>query len=538
MLNKLNSLLVGLLVSICVLTLCADDTSPQIKMPVRGICAHRGASNTHPENTLAAFREAVRLGAQMIELDVALSQDAQLVLMHDATVDRTTNGKGRVSELTLAELQELDAGSWKGDRFKNERVPTLDEVLAIMPENIWLNVHLKGGIELAEQVAQRIVANGRLNQTFLACGVEATLAAKRVEPKIKICNMERQSNRWQYVNETIEGKADFIQLLGGDSVDPAHTKQLTAHGIRINYCCANDGDKIRRLFEAGVEFPLVDDLEPMLKVADQQGIDRLKPVHRSRLQHPGLITPLSTLVEQHKLHQGRATQGMALTPEHHFTCTAHSIFCYDTSWKLIKEKPIRIEGVNHIGAIDHHDGFLWLGLLHGPENGQYDPKLDRSIIAKVRASDLVVVKTWDITQDVTWIDPVCFDGTYLWVGDLSDLGIHCYRFDGDQIVRDGIFRYPPSMHFSQGIRVVGRKLYTIHTFGDLDGLFEFNIPQKLNDDIQQPFCVWKILETHMHLEGFDFVPGSPNQIWHAQGNQVDRYELAELVLNSEGRGEE
>ena len=78
-------------------------------MPSRGICAHRGASDTHPENTLAAFREAIQLGAHMIEFDVALSKDGQLVLMHDTTVDRTTDGDGPVSELTLAELKKLDA---------------------------------------------------------------------------------------------------------------------------------------------------------------------------------------------------------------------------------------------------------------------------------------------------------------------------------------------------------------------------------------------------------------------------------------------
>jgi glycerophosphoryl diester phosphodiesterase len=88
------------------------------QMPTRGICAHRGVSDSHPENTIAAFREAIRLGTQMIELDVALSSDGKLVLMHDYTVDRTTDGSGRVEELMLADLKQLDAGSWKGSRFK------------------------------------------------------------------------------------------------------------------------------------------------------------------------------------------------------------------------------------------------------------------------------------------------------------------------------------------------------------------------------------------------------------------------------------
>ncbi|MCA9212215.1 MAG: hypothetical protein KDB27_04045 [Planctomycetales bacterium] len=152
-------------------------------MPTRGICAHRGASDTHPENTLAAFHEAVRLGAHMIEFDVALSKDGKLVLTHDTTVDRTTNGKGPISQLTLEELKSLDAGSWKGDRFKGQRIPTLDEALTVMPDNIWLNVHLKGDAKLAEKVSKYIVAHDRLHQAFLACSAEAARAAKRVDPR-------------------------------------------------------------------------------------------------------------------------------------------------------------------------------------------------------------------------------------------------------------------------------------------------------------------------------------------------------------------
>ena len=88
------------------------------------VCAHRGASDTHPENTIEAFREAIRLGAQMIEFDVALSRDGKLVLMHDSTVDRTTNGKGPVSQLTLEELKKLDAGVYKAKHFAGATVPT------------------------------------------------------------------------------------------------------------------------------------------------------------------------------------------------------------------------------------------------------------------------------------------------------------------------------------------------------------------------------------------------------------------------------
>lgn len=93
------------------------------------IIAHRGASGNAPENTLAAIDLALRQKADMIEIDIFLSKDNQLVVMHDQRVDRTTNGQGNVEELTLAELKKLDAGSWFSDKFTGEKIPTLAEVL-------------------------------------------------------------------------------------------------------------------------------------------------------------------------------------------------------------------------------------------------------------------------------------------------------------------------------------------------------------------------------------------------------------------------
>ena len=256
---------------------CAAIRRGHVPMPMRGVCAHRGASDTHPENTIAAFREAIRLGAQMIEFDLATTKDGKLVLMHDRTIDRTTNGKGRPEDWLLADLKKLDAGSWKNSRFAGERIPTLEEALDFMPRNIWLNVHLKGGAELAEKSARLIASKNRLHQAFLACRADAATAARATEPRIKICNMERQANTLQYVNETIEAGCEFIQLLGGGQVDPAHTKRLRDHGVRINYFGTNDPATLRKLFESRVEFPLVDRLGEMLKVADKHGIARLKP---------------------------------------------------------------------------------------------------------------------------------------------------------------------------------------------------------------------------------------------------------------------
>jgi glycerophosphoryl diester phosphodiesterase len=140
----------------CALSVAAD----KIVLPTRGICAHRGACVSHPENTLPAFAEAIRLGVHQIEFDVYLTKDNQCVVIHDGSVDRTTNGSGRISELTLAQIRRLDAGSWKDARFAGVKVPTLRETLAMMPVNIWLNVHTRGGLDAGTAVAREIVRQG------------------------------------------------------------------------------------------------------------------------------------------------------------------------------------------------------------------------------------------------------------------------------------------------------------------------------------------------------------------------------------------
>lgn len=110
------------------------------------IIAHRGSKGTHPENTLSAFKEACIVQSDGIELDVQLTKDNHLIVMHDEEVNRTTNGSGLIKELTLAELKELDAGAWFSKCFTGERVPTLVEVLTLLEDLEYtglLNIELK-----------------------------------------------------------------------------------------------------------------------------------------------------------------------------------------------------------------------------------------------------------------------------------------------------------------------------------------------------------------------------------------------------------
>ncbi len=101
--------------------------------PIAG-CGHRGNGIDRPEQTLAAYRRAVELGATFIEFDVRVTKDNQLVVFHDATLERTTNGTGRVIDHTVSELRDLDAGAWFASEFAGERVPMLEDLLAFLQD--------------------------------------------------------------------------------------------------------------------------------------------------------------------------------------------------------------------------------------------------------------------------------------------------------------------------------------------------------------------------------------------------------------------
>ncbi len=107
------------------------------------IAAHRGSSGAAPENTIAAFNRAIADGADMIELDVRLTGDFELVVLHDRSVRRTTGAKGRIKDLTIADLRTFDAGSWFSTEFAGERVPLLRAVIDILPPHVQLNIEVK-----------------------------------------------------------------------------------------------------------------------------------------------------------------------------------------------------------------------------------------------------------------------------------------------------------------------------------------------------------------------------------------------------------
>ncbi|HVK60422.1 MAG TPA: glycerophosphodiester phosphodiesterase family protein [Bdellovibrionales bacterium] len=229
-------------------------------LPARGVFGHRGSALTHPENTLSSLRAAVEMGAHGVEFDVRQTSDGHLVLMHDATVDRTTDGSGKLAKMTLAQIKALDAGSWKHSRFAGERVPTLAEVLEIMPKNIWLDVHVKDDSAVMK-IAQQVIAYGFQDSALIGCDGDNVEPLRKLDPRLKTINMDRAIlNSW-YVTNAIKSGADAVQFVDLLSLPKAKdVAKAKKAGLITNYCCADDTKAIRTLYGRGIDFVLSNDI--------------------------------------------------------------------------------------------------------------------------------------------------------------------------------------------------------------------------------------------------------------------------------------
>jgi glycerophosphoryl diester phosphodiesterase len=117
------------------------------------VVAHRGSSGSAPENTLASFALAIQERVEMIELDVRMTRDFFLVVLHDQDIKRTTNGEGKVWDYSLQELRAFDAGQWFGPKFKGERIPTLRQAMDLLPPGVGLNIEMKTDGEPRARIA-------------------------------------------------------------------------------------------------------------------------------------------------------------------------------------------------------------------------------------------------------------------------------------------------------------------------------------------------------------------------------------------------
>jgi glycerophosphoryl diester phosphodiesterase len=219
------------------------------------VIAHRGASGNAPENTLAAFRKAVALGATFIETDLQLSRDAHFVAIHDATVNRTTNGQGVVHDMTLAELRKLDAGSWFGSEFAGERIPTLEEVLEfskkndvvfyleIKPAGTWGGDHaLIGALRESGEIPRAVV---------ISFDPSIVMSLRKIEPTL----MTGLLYDGQLENPLEKAVAIGARQLAvrGDLVTPAMLTEARKKDLQVVCWTVNHSAHMRMLAAAGVD---------------------------------------------------------------------------------------------------------------------------------------------------------------------------------------------------------------------------------------------------------------------------------------------
>lgn len=211
------------------------------------VIAHRGASADAPENTLAAFALAMEQGADGIELDVQLSADGWPVVMHDFTVDRTTNGQGRVSDLSVDALQALDAGDGQG-------VPTLDDVFEMLGPGILYNIEIKDfslwerGTEAA--VADRVQAYHLENQVLVSSfNPLAVRRSRRHFTRSTPIGLIRSTGWLKYGYLLASGEADHPHY---SLVDAAYMAWARRRGYRVHVWTVDEPSEARRLAALGV----------------------------------------------------------------------------------------------------------------------------------------------------------------------------------------------------------------------------------------------------------------------------------------------
>jgi len=217
------------------------------------VIGHRGSSGNEPENTLKSFTRAVSDGADMVELDVRRTKDGRLAVIHDSEVGRTTNGKGRVSEKTMEELWELDAG-------KGEKVPSLEEAIEAIDQRVPVNIEMKslGAAELVRDTIGFYVAEGWNRRDFMVSSFEHNELHrfKGMCPEVKIGVL---------TGEVPLGYAEYAEKLGAYSVNialeaasPAFLGDAHDRGIKVFVWTVNKPEDILALEKMGVDGVITD----------------------------------------------------------------------------------------------------------------------------------------------------------------------------------------------------------------------------------------------------------------------------------------
>lgn len=237
------------------------------------IFGHRGSAETHPENTMVSFEAAYEAGADGVELDVQLSKDLVPVVIHDETVDRTTNGKGWVKDLTVAELKNLDAGSWFDPSCSGATIPILEEVLEwIASTPLLLNIELKSGVVRYPQIEERVLSLVKKYQLIDRVIISSfnhysLVEIRQLDPTIEtaILFMEGLYEPWNYAKSVgAKGLHCFLPVAVPELLIGA--KQA---GTPVRPFTVNEDKHIAALIKNGVDALITDCPEKAVKIRNE-----------------------------------------------------------------------------------------------------------------------------------------------------------------------------------------------------------------------------------------------------------------------------
>jgi len=232
------------------------------------IIGHRGGVAGYPENTLAAFKKAVELGADGVEFDVHLTKDGEIVVIHDESIERTMNGSGLVKDHTLAELRAMNVGEFFSRDFKEQKIPTLREVLEVVKDLEIINIELKNYLvypNFEEKVLKLVnefeIRDKVIISSFNHYSLEKT---KKIQPTIKTGAL---------MVAKIINPADYVFKRGFDTlhmnfltVDQEIIEKAHFMGLKICAYTVNYSESAADLLEMGVDMIITDDIEMVQKL--------------------------------------------------------------------------------------------------------------------------------------------------------------------------------------------------------------------------------------------------------------------------------
>jgi glycerophosphoryl diester phosphodiesterase len=247
------------------------------QLPRPAIIAHRGASAHAPENTLAAFELALRQGADGIELDAKLTRDGHVVVIHDQTTDRTTEGHGRVIDKRLNELRKLDAGSHFDISYRGEQIPTLEEVFKAVGQLTYINVELTNYASMTDSLPEKaadLVRRFKIERRvfFSSFNPIALIRARRALPEVPVGLLASPGKKGRWARSWL-GRLVSYQSLHPErgDVNPSLVQKLHRRSSPVFVWTVNDPEEMRRLAHMGVDGIITDDPLLARQVLDAEG---------------------------------------------------------------------------------------------------------------------------------------------------------------------------------------------------------------------------------------------------------------------------